>query len=188
MKRLHTVERLPLNSLSVSKLDISFGFFSIALLLTLWAIPYEDILYNIGLLSVVFVVFSISYTLSRVNYFVSLFSPNFICFFYLSLSFSVGCFSAYFGYGKLLNDFIDDLKNVSNLKVITSFIYLGLLINLSIGISYAKRLEGIKSVDFYSGIANYLAPTLVVGIYTLTMLPYFLFMRFSFFLLYYFFF
>ena len=63
MKRLHTVERLPLNSLSVSKLDISFGFFSIALLLTLWAIPYEDILYNIGLLSVVFVVFSISYTL-----------------------------------------------------------------------------------------------------------------------------
>ena len=45
--------------------------------------------------------------------------------------------------------------------------------NLSIGISYAKRLEGIKSVDFYSGIANYLAPTLVVGIYTLTMLPYF---------------
>jgi len=130
-----------LSFLSVSRLDLVFFFFTCLIILVLWLLPSQGLIFNIGVLIGIWISASILFILTRVDYLVALFSPNFICFFYLSGSLVLGCFAVYYEYGVLLNDFINDFRYVNNMKPIITFLVIGLSLNLFIGIRCAKQID-----------------------------------------------
>ena len=132
--------------ITIKKIDLYYFLSVIFILLFLVALPDKKILLNVFYLTAIWVFLSLILTFNRVSYISSLFSPNLICFYYLSLSLCLGSLSAHYDYGRLYEDFSEDVLAVQDIKYIIIFLVLGLSINLFLGIRSSKFLV-LNNVD-----------------------------------------
>lgn len=125
------------NNIKIYTSELYFLFFTFLLILILWSLPDIDIFINIFYILFVWIISSVFFVFNRVKYLVCLFSPNFLCFYYISLSICFGSLASHYEYGKLLNDFISDLKDVKFLKFILTFLISGLFVNVLIATRFS---------------------------------------------------